>query len=106
VTWGDVVTRVTRSPTSLAGMSSPTPAHTVNPESEQSTEPEQSTGDPRVDEQLAVLDLLSERPVSEHVPILENAHRALSDILATIDSTGGDSTGIDAAGGPASGPRG
>ncbi len=50
---------------------------------------EQSTGDARVDEQLVVLDQLSDRPVAEHVSILENVHRALGDVLATIDTDGG-----------------
>lgn|GEM_PF-7092146 len=48
----------------------------------------ESTSDHRVDEQLAVLDQLSDRPIAEHVPILEGVHRALSDVLSSIDTAG------------------
>ncbi len=46
----------------------------------------ESTGDARVDAQLRVLEQLSSTPINEHVPILESVHRALSDVLATIDT--------------------
>ncbi|HEX3733419.1 MAG TPA: hypothetical protein VHU91_10915 [Mycobacteriales bacterium] len=45
-----------------------------------------STGHPRVDEQLRTLDSIAARPVSEHVSIFEDVHRALGDVLRTIDT--------------------
>jgi len=44
--------------------------------------PDALTGDDAVDEALRELDGLAERPVREHVAVLEAVHGALSDRLA------------------------
>lgn len=62
----------------------------------------ESTGDARVDAQLRVLEQLSSTPINEHVPILESVHRALSDVLATID-TDNSKDGVNLGGAATSG---
>ena len=47
--------------------------------------PPDPTGDPRVDEAVARLGELGERPVPGHVEIFEDVHRRLQEILATAD---------------------
>ncbi len=44
-----------------------------------------ATGDPRVDDAVARLDGVTDRPPAEQVAEYEGVHRALQDILATID---------------------
>ncbi|HEX2361764.1 MAG TPA: hypothetical protein VHI11_06805 [Jiangellaceae bacterium] len=44
--------------------------------------PTGATGDPRVDAALQPLEALDEAPVHEHPTVIEEAHRALQDILA------------------------
>ena len=46
--------------------------------------PEPGTPSP-VEEALAVLDGLDERPLGEHVEAFDAVHRALQDALATLD---------------------
>ena len=41
--------------------------------------------DTPVDEALALLEGLEERPVSEHVEVFDGVHRALQDALAALD---------------------
>ncbi|GIL28746.1 hypothetical protein NUM_40000 [Actinocatenispora comari] len=43
------------------------------------------TGEPRVDEALAVLDELTTRPTGDQVAGYEQVHRSLQDVLATVD---------------------
>ncbi|MEV0844228.1 hypothetical protein AB0I55_32365 [Actinocatenispora sera] len=43
------------------------------------------TGEPRVDEALAVLDELTGWPTGEQVAGYERVHRSLQDVLATVD---------------------
>jgi hypothetical protein len=43
------------------------------------------TGEPRLDEALAVLDELSSRPTGDQVAGYEQVHRSLQDVLATVD---------------------
>ena len=38
-----------------------------------------------VDEALALLDGLDDKPVSEHVEVFDQVHRSLQDALATLD---------------------
>lgn len=38
-----------------------------------------------VEQALAALETLQERPVSEHVEVFDAVHRALQDALATLD---------------------
>lgn len=38
-----------------------------------------------VDEALALLEQLEERPVNEHVEVFDAVHRSLQDALATLD---------------------
>jgi hypothetical protein len=38
-----------------------------------------------LDEALAALDGLEERPLTEHVEVFDGVHRALQDALATLD---------------------
>jgi hypothetical protein len=51
-----------------------------------SPEPVGSTGEPRVDAALALLDRLPELPVSEHAELFEQVHAQLSDVLGELDS--------------------
>lgn len=39
----------------------------------------------QVDQALALLDELDDRPVSEHVEVFDQVHRSLQDALATLD---------------------
>jgi hypothetical protein len=41
--------------------------------------------DTPLDEALAALDTLEERPLPEHVDVFDGVHRALQDALATLD---------------------
>ena len=41
--------------------------------------------DERVEEGLALLDQLEDRPVNEHVEVFDAVHRSLQDALATLD---------------------
>jgi hypothetical protein len=43
------------------------------------------TGEPRVDEALAVLEELTSRPAGDQVAGYEQVHRSLQDVLATVD---------------------
>jgi hypothetical protein len=43
------------------------------------------TGEPRVDEALAVLEELTSRPTGDQVAGYEQVHRSLQDVLATVD---------------------
>ena len=45
----------------------------------------EETGEPRVDEALAVLDDLAERPTGDQVAGYEQVHRLLQDVLTTVD---------------------
>jgi hypothetical protein len=47
-----------------------------------------STGDPRVDEAVAGLAALGERPLEEHPPVLEAVHDKLRDILGELGEPG------------------
>jgi hypothetical protein len=38
-----------------------------------------------VDDAVALLDTLEERPVGEHVEVFDRVHRALQDALASLD---------------------
>jgi hypothetical protein len=49
------------------------------------TEPAPTHGVAVVDEAVALLDGLADRPVAEHVPVLDEVHRRLQDALATLD---------------------
>ena len=50
--------------------------------------PGPATGDPRVDEAVAGLAALGERPLEEHPPALETAHDALREILGELGEPG------------------
>ena len=39
----------------------------------------------QVDQALALLDGLDDRPVAEHVEVFDQVHRSLQDALATLD---------------------
>lgn len=41
--------------------------------------------DQRVEDALALLDQLDEKPVAEHVEVFDALHRSLQDALATLD---------------------
>jgi hypothetical protein len=45
-----------------------------------------STGEPRVDAALRLLDRLPGLPVSEHTELFEQVHAELSDVLGELDS--------------------
>jgi hypothetical protein len=53
---------------------------------ERRAEPVPSTGEPRVDAALTLLDRLPELPVSEHAVLFERVHAQLSDVLGELDS--------------------
>jgi hypothetical protein len=53
----------------------------------ESTGPD-ATGDERVDRVLASLDTLDGLPVTEHVAVFEQAHRALQEALADAGTEG------------------
>jgi hypothetical protein len=44
-----------------------------------------TSGVPEVDAAVARLDELADRPVSEHVEVLDAVHRRLQDVLAQLD---------------------
>ncbi|MBO0803519.1 MAG: hypothetical protein J2P25_10670 [Nocardiopsaceae bacterium] len=52
------------------------------------SEPFHETGDPRVDEAVAALAGLGERPLEEHPPVLEAAGDMLREILGELDEPG------------------
>ena len=56
------------------------------------TPSELTTGEPRVDAALKLLDRLSELPVSDHPELFEQVHARLSEVLGELES-GPDSTG-------------
>ena len=41
--------------------------------------------DQRVEDALALLDQLDDKPVAEHVEVFDALHRSLQDALATLD---------------------
>ena len=41
--------------------------------------------DQRVEDAVALLEQLDERPVAEHVEVFDAVHRSLQDALATLD---------------------
>jgi hypothetical protein len=41
--------------------------------------------DPAVEDAMAVLDTLADRPVGEHVEVFDAVHRSLQDALAALD---------------------
>jgi hypothetical protein len=43
------------------------------------------TGDPRVDEVLARLSGIGDKPTAEHVAVYDDVHRGLQDALANLD---------------------
>jgi hypothetical protein len=49
-------------------------------------DPAPSTGEPRVDAALRLLDRLDGLPVSEHPDLFEQVHAQLSDVLGELDS--------------------
>jgi hypothetical protein len=49
-------------------------------------DPVPSTGEPRVDAALRLLDRLDGLPVSEHPDLFEQVHAQLSDVLGELDS--------------------
>jgi hypothetical protein len=53
---------------------------------ETTQEPSATTGEPRVDAALALLDRLPDLPVSEHAELFEQVHAQLSDVLGELDS--------------------
>jgi hypothetical protein len=54
--------------------------------SETNQEPTATTGEPRVDAALALLERLPDLPVSEHAELFEQVHAQLSDVLGELDS--------------------
>ncbi|HEY2507303.1 MAG TPA: hypothetical protein VGI58_12355 [Streptosporangiaceae bacterium] len=44
-----------------------------------------TTGEPRVDAALELLDQLEELPVSEHLAVFERVHAQLSEVLGELD---------------------
>ena len=55
-------------------------------ESEREPQPVPTTGEPRVDAALKLLDRLPGLPVSEHSEVFEQVHAQLSDVLGELDS--------------------
>ena len=53
----------------------------------------QSTGEPRVDAALRLLDRLPGLPVSEHPGLFEQVHAQLSEVLGELDSGQGSPAG-------------
>jgi hypothetical protein len=49
-------------------------------------QPVPTTGEPRVDAALKLLDRLPDLPVSEHSQVFEEVHAQLSDVLGELDS--------------------
>jgi hypothetical protein len=49
-----------------------------------------STGEPRVDEALTLLDDLAELPVHDHAAVFEQVHSQLSEVLGELDPGPGD----------------
>ena len=47
-----------------------------------------STGDPRVDEAVATLAALGDRPLEEHPPVLEAVHDKLREVLGEVGEPG------------------
>jgi hypothetical protein len=56
--------------------------------SETPPEPVATTGEPRVDAALALLDRLPELPVSEHAELFEQVHAQLSEVFGDLDAGG------------------
>ena len=69
----------------VAGPANPA-AGTVNPVSPAG--PVGSTGDPRVDEAVATLAALGDRPLEEHPPVLEAVHDKLREVLGEVGEPG------------------
>lgn len=63
----------------------------------------QTTGDSRVDGAIADLDRLDGMPAAEHVPVFEQLHDTLSQVLSEIDSAAGGAATGTAPGGAATG---
>jgi hypothetical protein len=55
-------------------------------EPEREPQPVPTTGEPRVDAALKLLDRLPGLPVSEHSEVFEQVHAQLSDVLGELDS--------------------
>jgi hypothetical protein len=53
---------------------------------EQTGDQPPATGDLRVDEALADLDVLAGLPVTEHPPVFERVHRRLREVLGELDT--------------------
>jgi hypothetical protein len=53
-----------------------------------SVTPVGSTGDPRVDETVATLAALGDRPLEEHPPVLEAVHDKLREVLGEVGEPG------------------
>jgi hypothetical protein len=56
------------------------------PERARELQPVPTTGEPRVDAALKLLDRLPGLPVSEHSEVFEQVHAQLSDVLGELDS--------------------
>ena len=56
------------------------------PERAREPQPVLTTGEPRVDAALKLLDRLPDLPVSDHSEVFEQVHAQLSDVLGELDS--------------------
>jgi hypothetical protein len=53
----------------------------------------EETGEPRVDQAVADLDRLADLPPDEHVPVFEQTHATLRQVLSELDSGPDDTDG-------------
>jgi hypothetical protein len=61
------------------------PGENQNHDAERIVAEAPATGDPRVDDAVAGLSRLQDRPAEEHVAVLEEVHGRLRDILDDLD---------------------
>jgi len=57
----------------------------ANGEAEEAMAPDQTTGEPRVDAALKLLDRLPGLPVSDHPELFEQVHARLSEVLGELE---------------------
>jgi hypothetical protein len=56
-------------------------------------EDHEETGEPRVDQAVAGLDRLADLPPDEHVPVFEQTHATLREVLSELDREPDESGG-------------